>query len=375
MTSTGPVDCVRYGFLIVGSASILFFYTLFFVEGPSMKLVKVVCPGTKDAETPDMTKNFKIFVIVIMAVFFFSYAYIEEVTGGFAATFVVKGFAWDVHMGGILTSVFWVSLGFGRLICIPLSALLRPAPMLMGGLFSILLGLLLIGTLSHIHNAVIWVGFVLSALFMAPMFPSSFLWLSINMNVSGVTSSIMLVGTSLGSMSGNYLGALLFQTVWYMWVILLPIIATIFSIMLLLVLFVSTALCLKRSPRDTTASPMDVTIITNTGDITQTIRNATGSGESPETSLLSNHKSTADPVKDDLTKSPEDKISTEIDSCLVKGIIFIMQVISHPRIRPLEYERVYLPLCFISKGTICISKSVIVQCLVGLPHLPHKIHR
>ena len=239
------VTLVRYGYMAVGCmvcVGSLVFYFICLSEGPSLKFKKPPVLAKKATNVIKTYPQFKLFLIVLLCAFFISYAYMEEIIGTYGATFVVKQYGWSVQQGALVTSLYWGSLGVGRFFAIPISTVVSPGAMLICCSFACLLNLFVLALVSHIHDAVIWVCIAVHGLALASIFPSAMLWASQNITVTGKTAGAFVVASSLGGMSAIYVAGFLFQNVSYMWMLYLPTLGNIANALLIIVLFIASAL-------------------------------------------------------------------------------------------------------------------------------------
>jgi FHS family Na+ dependent glucose MFS transporter 1 len=133
-------------------------------------------------------------VMLFMAV----YVGAEVGVGGWLYTYAVAMGLADATSAAYLTSVYWGAFMVGRLLSIPLAARLRPRVILWTDLIGCMVSVGLLVLLPH-SQWVVWVGTFGVGLFAASIFPTVITWSERRMTMSGVVTSMFLVGSSLGA--------------------------------------------------------------------------------------------------------------------------------------------------------------------------------
>ena len=139
-------------------------------------------------------------VIGLIAIFFFLYSGAEIAYGGWIYSYAIATDAGTLTTAAYLTSIFWASLTFGRLISIPIATRLRARAILFIDLVGCLVSLGFILLAPHSTIAV-WVGTIGFGLFMASIFPTTLTLAERNTNVSGAVTSYFFIGASIGAMT------------------------------------------------------------------------------------------------------------------------------------------------------------------------------
>jgi FHS family Na+ dependent glucose MFS transporter 1 len=135
---------------------------------------------------------------LIMA-FMFVYVGAEVGVGGWLYTYAVEMGLANTTAAAYLTSVYWGAFMLGRLLSIPIAARVRPRTILLVDLAGCVLSLSLMVLLPESAWSV-WVGAFGVGLFIASIFPTVLTWAERRMTMSGVATSMFLVGSSLGAM-------------------------------------------------------------------------------------------------------------------------------------------------------------------------------
>ncbi len=142
--------------------------------------------------------------------FMFIYAGAEIAMGGWLYSYAVALELADTTGAAYLTSAYWGALTLGRLLSIPIATRFRPRSILwtdlIGSLMSVGLIILLPG-----NRWALWVGAFGLGLFLASVFPTVITWSERRMTLSGLATSMFLVGASVGAMFFPWLIGQLFD--------------------------------------------------------------------------------------------------------------------------------------------------------------------
>lgn len=158
-------------------------------------------PEHDDAPRQASSALDRILYAPILAAMFYLFFYVgAEITfGGWVYTYATTLGVAAPAAAAYLTSAFWLSFTFGRLLSIPAAARFparRVVPIAVsGGLLMLLLMILFPSSSTVLWLASIGVGF-----FMAPVWPTGFTLASQVIPLSGRASSLILLGDSLGGM-------------------------------------------------------------------------------------------------------------------------------------------------------------------------------
>jgi FHS family Na+ dependent glucose MFS transporter 1 len=158
-------------------------------------LLRLASPRHEDAhisgERRPIPVNWQLTGLVMF--FMFVYAGAEVAMGGWLYSYAVALGLADATSAAYLTSVYWGALTLGRLLSIPIAARFRPRLILwvdlIGGLAS--LGLII---LLRESSWALWAGSFGMGLFIASIFPTVITWSERRMTMSGLVTSMFLVG-------------------------------------------------------------------------------------------------------------------------------------------------------------------------------------
>jgi FHS family Na+ dependent glucose MFS transporter 1 len=149
------------------------------------------------AENMGYKTNYRLLALVIA--FFAVYVGAEVSFGSWVFTYAVKLNLMNETVAAYLTSTFWGSFTFGRILSIPIAARTKPSAImgvsLIGSLLSVSLILLWPGSIP-----VLWIGTFGTGLFMAALFPTMLVLAERRMRITGQVASLFFVGSSLGAM-------------------------------------------------------------------------------------------------------------------------------------------------------------------------------
>jgi MFS transporter, FHS family, Na+ dependent glucose transporter 1 len=145
-------------------------------------------------------RNLDVIVAVFVSVFLALSVGSEVSYGGWISTYTMTALGSSETTGAYVTSVYWGSFTFGRLISIPISSRISPQLYLLIDLVLGLIGtsFILIAESNMVH---ICIGSTFIGLSIASMFPSCVsLPPSLGLSVSGKLTSYFVVGSSIGEL-------------------------------------------------------------------------------------------------------------------------------------------------------------------------------
>jgi MFS transporter, FHS family, Na+ dependent glucose transporter 1 len=152
--------------------------------------------------------NWKLLGLVML--FMFVYVGAEVGVGGWLYTYAVEMGLANITVAAYLTSVYWGAFMLGRLLSIPIAARFRPRTILLTDLIGCVVSVGLMVALPQSEWA-LWVGSFGFGLFIASIFPTVITWAERRMSMSGLVTSMFLVGASLGAMFFPWLIGQLFD--------------------------------------------------------------------------------------------------------------------------------------------------------------------
>jgi FHS family Na+ dependent glucose MFS transporter 1 len=138
-------------------------------------------------------------LLAMLMVFFFLYVGAEVSFGGWIFTYVqAQGLAGE-EQAAYLTAAFWGAFTLGRLFSIPIARVFRPRTVLLVDLVGCILS---VGAILAFPGSTLagWGGAVGVGLFMASIFPTTILLAERRMTLTGSTTSLFFLGSSLGAM-------------------------------------------------------------------------------------------------------------------------------------------------------------------------------
>lgn len=155
--------------------------------------------------------------LAVLGVALFLGCYIggEVATGAFLTTFALRTGLSTEDGGAMLTTLFWLAFAIGRVIAIPTSVFVSPKNIMAINLVGALVSSGFVWmTAKHLYPfgiATLAYGF-----FLAPIFPSAITLLQTIIPVTGGTTTVMVVGASLGEMIVPLMVSSTFETTKYM---------------------------------------------------------------------------------------------------------------------------------------------------------------
>ena len=147
-------------------------------------------------------KTFRIFIVAMCTVFLFFYIGVEVTYGSFVFTFAVtyKELCFSKSKAALLNAVYWGSFTFGRLTGIGIAMLkISTTIMLVSDFIGCMCAVLLI-TIIHTSDVVIWIGTALLGVAIASVFPSMLLWVDEHLEVTGKVTAVLVNGATFGDM-------------------------------------------------------------------------------------------------------------------------------------------------------------------------------
>ena len=225
---------IRVCYMLIGSL-ILFLSTPFVIGfcalRPTCFKTRGVAKKTgekSDEEEAGIQKKPRSFVVTLLCLQFllyFAFTWMEIVPGGYLATLAIKGLSWEAKKASQLMVVFWASHGFGRLIAVPVSYVVRPGVMTGVSILGSTVGFVIMLFSTSVSDDLLWVGCATAAFFMSSIFASLILWTSDYITITAFVGAVFLVGSSAGAMIGGPLVGYLFQRYSPMWIVYLSLIA------------------------------------------------------------------------------------------------------------------------------------------------------
>lgn len=178
----------------------------------ALLMFRIPAPGIQKHTSNGASKRDDYFFIGLISLFFFLHVGGELSFGGWIYTYAVSVDLADKTVAAYLTSAFWGSLTFGRLLGIPIASRVKPGSILLGNLVGCFLGTGIIFLFPG-STVVLWVGSIVTGLSVASLFPMSLTFAGKHLHISGQVTSWFLVGASVGSMFIPWFIGQLFESI------------------------------------------------------------------------------------------------------------------------------------------------------------------
>ncbi len=193
---------VNWGFWVVGL--ILFPVIFWLLRIPSPRNLAVA------GENPAKKNNYLVIFLIVLV--FCLYVGSEVSFGGWIYTYAVAMKLMNTTTAALMTSVFWGSLTFGRLLSIPIAAKFKITSILYADIIGVLVSVGLIA-LFPTSQAIGWIGTFGTGFAMASIFPTLLSLAESRLHITGKVNSLFFVGASSGSMALPWLIGQLFEPV------------------------------------------------------------------------------------------------------------------------------------------------------------------
>lgn len=149
------------------------------------------------AQPQRVAVNWRLTSLVML--FMFLYAGAEIGMGGWLYTYAAEMGLANAVTAAYLTSIYWGAFMLGRILSIPIATRFRPRTILLTDLSGCIVSVSLIVALPH-ESWALWAGAFGFGLCIASVFPTVFNWTERRMVMSGLVTSMFLVGASIGAM-------------------------------------------------------------------------------------------------------------------------------------------------------------------------------
>jgi FHS family Na+ dependent glucose MFS transporter 1 len=186
LLQTGDIHWMYYLFAIVSVPLLIWFW---FLPEPHK-------PVHTDAEA---STSFPVRIVVLTLVLFFLYVGLELGFGNWIYTYALTLGLGTTVTAAYLTSAFWGSFTFGRLLAVWISTRMRPVTIIVMDLIGCVLSTMII-MLWRDSNLALWVGTMGLGISMASIFPTIILLAGERMRITGTVTGWFLVGSGAGSM-------------------------------------------------------------------------------------------------------------------------------------------------------------------------------
>ena len=153
----------------------------------------------RDGETVRSVGPIPVALIIACMLFFFFYVGAEIAFGGWIYTYAVTLNLAGIVMAAYLNSAFWLAFTIGRLISIPLATRFTPKQVILTALLSSL-SVLILGMLFSNSSTVLWLMVIGLGFCMAPVYATGFTLAGQSMALTGLLTSLILLGDCFGGM-------------------------------------------------------------------------------------------------------------------------------------------------------------------------------
>ena len=172
------------------------------------------------------SKRTKILFLCIIFIWCHQFLIAETLISAFLSTWAIKGLNWSIKEGAKLTTVLWASHCSGRIIAIPLAAILSPRILLTSGILLTTVSFVTLACLHHIHVAVTWTCVVGLGLGMASPMGALVQWFSRLIRLTGGMSSIFVAGVATGRLTSPIITGFLMDRYSPHWMIYIGIVGS-----------------------------------------------------------------------------------------------------------------------------------------------------
>ena len=194
-----------------GTISFGFWFIALLMIPPATIMLKLPSPKPPGHDS-ELGGRTNIGVLILVVIILFLYVGAEMGFGGWLYTYALEQGLANETTAAYLTSVFWGAFTLGRLLSIPIAAVVRPRWILFGDLVGGAFSLVLI--LGFVRSDVmLWVGTIFLGIFLASVFPTIFSLAERRMTMTGKVTSWFFVGASTGGMFFPWLMGQLFESI------------------------------------------------------------------------------------------------------------------------------------------------------------------
>lgn len=209
-------------FFIIFSSCIPFFVMYFQIL--CKKKPHIIAADKSEIPRPEkLPFKLKVTLLVLLFGFMMTYCAVEDTFAGFLATFCNNHLNWSKGTSSFATSTQWAAFSVGRFSGIFLIKVFKPVQLLCTYcifLMSAFVGLLIVSI--TMTTELVWVFIAIAGFSMSIIFPCIFTWTEESiLKVSGMVSSMLLIGASSGFMLNPLLLGYLMDKLSPMWFVYL----------------------------------------------------------------------------------------------------------------------------------------------------------
>ena len=156
-------------------------------------------------------KRFAISFIILVFTLYWMYCTLELTYTNYLTTYAVEELGWSKSTGATLSSVFWASYTFGRVVGIFIVKYISVEKLLFFNTTLTIVSLLPIVFFVHVHDSIMWISTVLFGLFISTIFASGLTFADAYVPYAGGIGSIYGAGCVVGSITSPTIIAPLFN--------------------------------------------------------------------------------------------------------------------------------------------------------------------
>ena len=201
---------------VVGIACSLPMWSIVFLHRKQIKPKRPILFSLVSNQNKRTINIYRVLTLILLFFWFVFYIW-AETPGTFLAIWSFKGLGWKKETGPLLTSAYFAVHGIGRALGIPLAAHIQPHIMLLLGLLTASGSYAVLLAVGHMNVIAVWVTVGGAALGMSCMWSSMLLWTSNHTGMTGRTSSVLLLGASIGASTGPLFNGFMFQQHSHRW--------------------------------------------------------------------------------------------------------------------------------------------------------------
>ena len=206
---------MKYAYLISGGFLLLagLAFLVLYVTGS-----RPICIHKKEEQNPEeLTKiegNKILFVtfVVLVFIFYWMYCNLELSYSYYLMSYTVDELGWSKTDGASLTSVFWGTFTFGRIVGIFIVKYISTELLLLCSTILTILSLIPIVFFAHVHFSVMWISTVLFGFFISTIYASGLTFSDMYVSFSGGIGSVFVAAGSLGGLTGPIIVVPLFSS-------------------------------------------------------------------------------------------------------------------------------------------------------------------
>lgn len=217
----GTGSILMYAYMIVGLLMFLsgFCCLLIYLVGNRTILLKKAAKAgerSKKSMTHFRRVPYAIF-LVLLAMMYGTYCAVEAAYSTFLLTFIVKHLGWSKDLTADVLAALMGAFTGGRALGIVIVVVLKPSVIILGDLTLMFLFLLVLSIAVNMHSSVVWISSVGLGFAMASVYGIGFTWTESHVGARAKVSTLILVASSVGEMSGPAMVGPLMDRAGFIW--------------------------------------------------------------------------------------------------------------------------------------------------------------